>query len=41
MHNSLQEWDNILKFNIERWYETYLISIKYLIGYSDEVSQLT
>lgn len=34
MERSKQEWNNLIKFSIERWYETYLISLKYLIGYS-------
>ena len=41
MQNSQQEWDNMIKFNIERWYETYLVALKYLIGYSDEILKLS
>ncbi len=29
-------WNNQFKFLIERYYETYLYSIKYLLGFSNE-----
>lgn len=37
---SLQLWNNQNKFLVERYYETYLYSIKYLLGFSQEVFRL-
>ena len=37
---SMQLWNNQVKFIVERYYETYLYSIKYLLGFSQEVFRL-
>ena len=33
-------WNSDPKYKIERWYETYLMSLKYILGYSSEVFKL-
>lgn len=37
---SMNLWNNQAKFIIEKYYETYLYSIKYLLGFSQEVFRL-
>ena len=37
---SMQLWNNQAKYLIENYYETYLYSIKYILGYSQEVYKL-
>lgn len=37
---SMQLWNNQIKFVVERYYETYLYSIKYILGFSQEVYRL-
>lgn len=37
---SMQLWNNQYKYTIENYYETYLYSIKYILGYSQEVYKL-
>ena len=34
---SMQLWNNQVKFVLEKYYETYLYSIKYILGFSSEV----
>lgn len=37
---SMQLWNNQVKYTVERYYETYLYSIKYILGFSQEVYRL-
>ena len=37
---SVQIWNNSAKFIVERYYETYLYSVKYILGYSEEVFKM-